>query len=274
MALVDEAPEISREVRQSLPRAVPGSHVYVRSPRPIYFPSFGDPEEAVPVTKRHLSLRTMLYLVLEDTFATRGAIGSNQFVYWDAGDPKKRLSPDAFVKLGVPNEMFDNWKVWERGAPDLAVEIVSKSDRPEDEWAVKLARYEASGVREVVRFDPEGPRPGLSVWDRVDGDLVERAATDPDLCECASLGLWWVVVPAADGSTLRLARDRAGKELLATPAEEKVRLETELREERRARSVAEHERAIEAAARQKSKRERDALAAEVERLRAELARGR
>ena len=277
MALIDFA---------EAPRTAHAGHVYVRPPRPIHFPSFEDPEEAVSETKRHLALRTTLYLLLEDAFASKGAIGSDQFVYWDSQDPKKCLSPDVFVRLGAPNELFDNWKVWERGAPDLAVEIVSKSDRPQDEWSVKLARYQASGVREVVRFDPEATQAAFSVWDRIEGDLVERAGDDPDLHQCLSLGLWWTVVPSAVGPSLRLARDREGKQLLATPNEDRVRLEEELREERRARSIAEHERQLaqherhlaeqrtrdEAAARQKSEVERDALAAEVERLRAELGR--
>jgi Uma2 family endonuclease len=269
-----------------IPRTVHGNHVYVRPPQPLHFPSFEDPEEAVSEGKRHLLLRTTLFLLLEDVFTARGAIGSDQFVYWNPLDPRKCLSPDVFVKLGVPNGIFDNWKVWERGAPDLAVEIVSKSDRPEDEWSQKLGRYAASGIGEVVRFDPETA--AFSVWDRVEGDLVERSAEDPALFECSSLGLWWVVVPSADGPTLRLANDKEGKDILPTPAEDRLRLQQELADERRERALAQHERALaqheralahqraldEEAARRKAEAERDALAAEVERLRAELDRSR
>jgi Uma2 family endonuclease len=296
-----EIPEISRPVR--------GRHVYVRAPEPIEFPSSEPLEEHVSETKRHLTLRTTLFLLLEEAFASRGAIGSDQFVYWDPRDPKKCLSPDVFVKLGVPNELFDHWKAWERGAPDLAIEIASKSDRPDEAWEVKLARYLASGIREVVRFDPIGPSPSFSVWDRIDGDLVERSPDDPDLFECATLGLWWVLQSTDVGPTLRLAKDREGRHLLPTPAEDRLRLSAELQEERRARTVVEHERLLaeqekalaleeriraeqkareeaearalaeqralgEAAARRRSEEERDALAAEVERLRAELARAR
>ena len=217
--------------------------LYVRAPRPIEFPSEERPEEKVPETKRHLEARTTLYLLLKDALAGV-AIGSEQFVYWDAGDPQKCLSPDVFVKLGAREETFDTWKIWERGAPDLAVEIVSASDRRDADWAGKLARYQASGIAEVVRFDPADREQPLRAWDRVDGELLERAPESTHLRECVVLGLWWVVAPSAYGPMLRLARDRNGEQLLPTPSEERMRLAEELAEERKARTVAEHERML------------------------------
>ncbi len=254
-----------------------GSRHYLRAPRAIHFPSEERPEEQVSETKRHLRARTTLYLLLEEAIAG-AAVGSDQFVYWDATEPKKCLSPDAFVKLGSKDQDFDSWKVWQRGAPDLAVEIVSESDRGESEWEAKLERYQASGIGEVVRFDPEEAAL-LRVWDRVDGDLIERSPESSTLRECAALGLWWVVVPSALGALLRLARDPDGQELLATPSEERFRLAEELREERRARALAEHARALaeqelfaEQKTREVAEQERDAATAEVDKLRAELDR--
>jgi hypothetical protein len=220
-----------------------GRRAYLRAPKPIHFPSEESLEEAVSETKRHLEARTTLYLLLKDAFAGT-AIGSDQFVYWDAQDPRKCLSPDVFVKLGVRDETFDTWKVWERGAPDVAVEIVSASDRRDTDWAEKMDRYQASGIREVVRFDAANEAQPLRVWDRIDEDLVERAPENPHFRECAALGLWWVVTPSAFGPQLRLARDRNGKQLLPTPGEERMRLTEELAEERKARTVAEHERML------------------------------
>lgn len=228
---------------------------YVRAPRPIEFPS----EESVPETKRHLEVRTTLYLLLKEALPGV-AIGSEQFVYYDAGDPKKCLSPDVLVKRDAREEPFDIWKIWERGAPDLAVEIVSPSDQRDAAWSTKLARYQASGITEVVRFDPDDEEQPLRVWDRVDGELLERAPDSSELRACVVLGAWWVIVDSPYGPALRLARDREGRELYPTPSEKhereeeaRKRVERHLLEEREAR---------------------EAVQAENERLRAELAKVR
>lgn len=254
-----------------------GRQVYVRAPKAVHFPSEERPEEHVSESKRHLEARTTLYLLLKDAIAG-AAIGSDQFVYWDATDPHKCLSPDVFVKREVPDSPFESWKVWERGAPELAVEIISASDRRDEPWSEKMARYQESGISELVRFDPASER-SIRVWDRIDGELVERAATSPDLRASQSLGLWWVVTSSAYGPLLRLSRGRDGSDLLPTPNEERVRLEQELTEERKARSLAEHDKMLaehaKTLAEQAQRRVEEKLVAseaEVERLRAELAR--
>jgi hypothetical protein len=290
-------------VESSAPVEIPssvriGRQRYVRAPTPIHFPSEESLEDAVSETKRHLEVRTTLYLLMRDALAGH-AVGSEQFVYWDARDPQKCLSPDVFVKRGTSDALFDTWKVWERGAPELAVEVVSASDRRDQDWDEKMERYQASGIAEVVRFDPMNAECPIRAWDRVEGDLLERSPDSSDLCECATLGMWWVVAPSAFGPQLRLARDREGKELLPTPDEQRMSLAAQLAEERRARAHAEHERLLaehklqaeaearqreaearqrEAEARQReaearaiAERERDAALAELAKLRAERA---
>ncbi len=174
----------------------------------------------MPESKRHLKRRTFLYQVLAHGFAQEASIGCDQFVYWNARDPRRCLAPDAFVFLGVPDTDFGSWKTWERGTPQLAVEIVSDSDRADDIWQAKLESYHELGVQELVQFDVEaeaGSR--LRAWDRVDDDLVERRVTQ-DTTPCIALGLHWVVA-SAEGLdvALRLARDEAGQELLLSPTE-------------------------------------------------------
>src|SRR5512138_182898 len=79
----------------------PRSSTHIRALRPIDFPS----EELVPETKRHLEARTVLYLILKE--ALPGAtVGSEQFIYYDAADPRRCLAPDVFVKLGAPDQPF------------------------------------------------------------------------------------------------------------------------------------------------------------------------
>ena len=175
---------------------------------------------------RHSCLCTLLRLILRHDLGDGHSVGSDQFVYFDASNAGKKCAPDAFVKLGVPHSMFDSWKVWEHGAPELAVEILSPSGSPEKlSWKENVARYQAIGVRELVAFDVEaegGVR--LRAWDRIENDLVEREITG-DKTPCLTLALHWVIVPAVAPSgqaleaALRLARDPEGRDLVPTAAE-------------------------------------------------------
>jgi hypothetical protein len=114
-----------------------GRHKYLRAPQALHFPE----HEQVPETKWHLELKTLVYQFLKLAFAGQAQIGCDQFVYFDAANPRVRLAPDAFVRLGGPDEMFGCWKVWERGAPHLAVEIISDFDARDRNWDTKLASY-------------------------------------------------------------------------------------------------------------------------------------
>jgi Uma2 family endonuclease len=136
-------------------------------------------EAEMPETKRHLELRTLLYQILKLAFRDCAAIGCDQFVYWDPTDARACLAPDAFVRFGEADDLFRTWQVWERGAPQVAVEIVSDSDQGPSDWADTLAKYRRLGVAELVRFDPAEGQGGLRVWDWFQDDLLERALPGP-----------------------------------------------------------------------------------------------
>jgi Putative restriction endonuclease len=232
---------------------------YVRDPVPVHFPE----EECVPETGLHLELRTLLYLLIQNEFGDRVMVGSEQFVYWDPTDPRACLAPDVMVWVGAPDDVFATWKVWERGAPHVAVEIASRSDQPEPDFAIKLERYRRSGVRELVRYDPEAKGQSLRLWDRVDGDLVERVLSGPESFACDTLNAFWCLVPDPKlGRALRLAHDPAGTDLLLTRAESEAKARE--REAEAHRLEAEAHR-LEAEARQRAE-------ARVRELEAELAK--
>ena len=189
---------------------------YVRPPTPIHFPE----SEEVPETGVHLELRTALYLLVRDFVGERGAVGSEQFVYWDPSDPRQCLAPDLIVRIGATPGPFPTWKIWERGAPHLAVEVASPFDAGEAEWQRKLARYRKSGINEVARFDPEDAEHPLRLWDRLEGDLVERDLTGEHALLCDTLGVHWCVREDATlGRVLRLSLDALGQTLVPTAAE-------------------------------------------------------
>jgi len=185
-------------------------------------------------------MRTALWLMLYRALKEQAVVGSEQFVYWDPTDPKQCLSPDIFVWTGAPDHDFQSWKVWERGAPHLAVEIISDHDADNRVWTRKLAAYQRSGIRELVRFDPPNAECPLRLWDRVQGDLVEREISQHALERSDALGLYWLVEPSSEfGSMLRPCRDAAGRERLLTD-EEALQIEAEGRRiEAEARCAAE-----------------------------------
>ncbi len=202
---------------------------YVRPIRPLHFP-VSDPEWEMGQSHRHLRLCEVLYQVLSEVLPRgQAALGADQFVYFDPRDPHRKCAPDAFVKVGVPAESIASWKTWEKGAPDLCVEVLSPADT-EEKLALgeKLQRFEAMGVREVVTFNvdaPEGSR--IRAWESVRGDLVERVVEGESTFSVV-LGKWFVVAPyLAEGrhelqrleAALRLAHDAEGKALVPTPDE-------------------------------------------------------
>lgn len=245
----------------------PEKFEYVRPLRPLHFPG----EALVPEFQRHLELRTALYQLLSYYLRGRATVGSDQFLYFDASDPKVCLAPDVVLQLGGDGSEITSWKTWERGTPDLAIEIASRSDAPEVPWKVKLARYHRLGVRELVRFNQKA-RQELRVWDYVEGDLAERKLVPGVPVPCRVLGLWWVLVEHERwGAMLRLAHDPQGSELVKTQTETEIALRQAEAAARQAEAAARQAEAArhlaEAEARRAAETRVQELEAELERLR-------
>jgi Uma2 family endonuclease len=203
-------------------------------------------EEEVPEGIVHLRVRTFLWQLLEFVLGPEHTVGSDQFLYWNARDPRRCLSPDVFVRQNTPQSTFDSWKCWERGAPQLAVEIISPNDWDGIEWQEKVLRYHEIGVLEMLRYDPEAdPGTRIRAWDRTKDDFVERGV-EGERTACRTLGLEWVVasigpgqdglrLASADGTLLlskeeALVREREAQAAGRAAAEARVReLEEELR---------------------------------------------
>jgi hypothetical protein len=195
---------------------------HVRGVRPLVFP-VGEPEEArVPEGKLHSVLKLWLFQLLWDRFRLAHTIGSDQFLFWNARDPGRRCAPDVYVKLERPDDLlYKSWKTWERGTPELVIEVEGDASGKRLTWEERFERFYEIGLPEVVRYDYEGP-PGkrLRVWDRIEDDLVERVVED-ETTPCLALGLWWVVREIPNiGAGLRLASDSAGTDLLLSTREQ------------------------------------------------------
>lgn len=172
------------------------------------------------VSRRHGAAREMLFQIAELALSSQATVGSGQPIYWNAADPRKAIAPDLFVHLGPSQDVVDCWKTWQRGAPEIVVEIVGDSDASEIAWQQCVAIYHEIGVEELVRFDPLAPADCLRIWDRVNDDLLERVVENQNVVESAVLGLYWVAVQYENhGSFLRLAKASDGTRLLPTPVE-------------------------------------------------------
>jgi Uma2 family endonuclease len=249
---------------------------HVRPAHPLRFPA-SHPEWEMPEGLRHNRLCEALYQILTRHLGPSHSVGADQFVYFDASHPKRCLAPDAFVKLGVPQTLFDSWKTWELGTPNVCVEILSPSDTKEKlTLRQKLTRYAALGTPEVVVFDVDAPAGSrLRVWDHRSGDLVERIV-EHETSPCLALGLDWVVGPTHEvPATLTLRLAKGGVLLLTGEEAARAEREAERRAKEAERSAKEAERSAKEAERSAKEAERSAkeeALREVARLRELLAR--
>jgi len=218
---------------------------YLEPVRPVVFPESAE----VPESDVHFRLRVLLYQLLRDALGVDVFVGSDQFLYWDASDPTLCIAPDVYVRLAPQPEPVTSWKVWQRGAPDVAVEVISRRDAGAAAWQGKLQSYRHIGVRELLRFDPEDAERVLRIWDCVDGALVEREVTS-DFAPSSVLGLSWALAPADDlPIALRVATGSTLGELVPTAAEGRRDAEAARRAAEEAHRAAEEAHRAEEAAR-------------------------
>jgi Uma2 family endonuclease len=127
-----------------------------RRTRKIEYPtSNGKP---MAETEIHLMVAIDTIQVLRDFFAGQPNVYvcGNLLLYYEEGNPRKHVAPDVFVAIGVPKEpLRDHYLVWKEGkAPDLIIELTSKSTRQQD-VKLKFAIYrDILKVSEYFLFDP------------------------------------------------------------------------------------------------------------------------
>jgi Uma2 family endonuclease len=221
-------------------------------------------------TDLHRDLGVYFIEALKAYFAARPEVyvSGNNFIYWEEGNPRAVVSPDAYVVFGVGMRPRDCYKAWEEGGklPDVVFEFTSKKTRGEDTTKKRPLYEQRLRVPEYFLFDPTGDylRPRLQGF-RLDGDRYAPLEVVEGRLHSELLGLDLV----QEGESLRLF-DPARGEWLLSPAE----LESARQSERRradAEAVmreSETRRAdAEAAARAEAEEEAARLRAELEALR-------
>jgi Uma2 family endonuclease len=199
--------------------------------------------------------------VIRDVFAADPMVyvSGNLLIFYVPGDKRRHVAPDVFVIRGVPKKQRDNYLIWEEGrAPDLVIELTSRSTRKED-LVKKFELYrDVLGVEEYFLFDPKAEYldPPLQGHRLTEGRYVPIEPVGGRL-PSAILGLELEAV----GNELRLYDPAAGRYL---PTAQEIK--QSLRETEAARQQ-------EAAARQQAEAEAERLRRELEDLRHRLAGG-
>ena len=163
-------------------------------------------------TQIHQEAMIELIHGLRDHFADDPEVyvAGNMFLYFVEGDPRRNVSPDVMFIRGVPKTVRDTYKTWEEGgkAPDLVVEVSSKSTRRED-LRTKLALYrDELKVREYFLFDPLGEylKPRFRGF-RLVGDEYQPIPMEDEQMASEVLGLDLRAV----GETVRLVDPATGR---------------------------------------------------------------
>lgn len=187
-------------------------------------------------------------------------ISGNLFVYYEEGNPRAVVAPDVFVVFGVPKKLRRIYKVWEEGRPpDIVFELTSRKTYRED-LSDKRILYEELGVREYFLFDPlrdylRPPLQGFRLHDGYYQPLLPDSLPDGEWqIDSEVLGLRLQTA----GSFLRLYDPQQERFLLSRAEEAEARRQAEAGQRQ-----AEAQLAQEIAARQ-------ALEAELARLRAQM----
>ena len=240
------------------PRVIDPMHSTAAAPRVIDYPETdGQPMAETPT---HRDAMMDAIQVLQRHFAHRPDVyvSGNMMMYYEEGEPRRCVSPDVFVAVGVEDKDRRTYLLWrEAKGPDFVLEVTSKSTRRNDQ-VTKRALYEWMGVSEYVLYDPLGEYldPPLQGYRLVGGRYVgwegTRVPGGVRALHSDVLGLSLHV--RARDRALRLRDPVSGKDLLTPVEAAAAREKAEARAER-ADARAEREAAARGEAEVRAERE-------------------
>ena len=164
-------------------------------------------------------------------------VGGDLLMYYERGNPARRVAPDVFVIFGVPDHHRMSYKLWEEGkAPDFVLEVASESAWREDVGR-KRRLYAELGVREYWLFDLQAEflspsLQGLALRNGEYVELPERTENGVRVLRSLVLGLDL----RREGGALRF-RDPATREDLRTLEEETAAHQQETKARQRAQAA-------------------------------------
>lgn len=130
----------------------------VGGPGEIEYPT----SDGKPMAESDLHRDLGIYVIeaLKAHFASRPAVyvSGNNFVYWEEGNPRAVISPDAYVVRGVGMRPRDCYMAWKEGGrlPNVVFEFTSRKTRREDTDKKRPLYERTLRVPEYFLFDPTG----------------------------------------------------------------------------------------------------------------------
>jgi len=244
----------------------------VTTEKQVFYPE----SDGKPMAETEVHIDALIYLreELKDYFreSPQVYVAGNMLLYYEEGNPAACVAPDVFVVKGVAKHERCTYKLWEEDQPPTVVfEITSRGTRLED-LGTKRALYAMLGVQEYFLYDPLGEylRPPLQGFRLEGGEYQRLSSKGRDCFASDALGLDLQL----EEGRLQVVQPATGERLL-TPAEAQAArraAEARANQEAMARQVAEARANQEATARQVAETRAAQAEAELEQLRAELAR--
>ena len=201
--------------------------------------------------------------ILQDYYrGQRVYVSGDLLVYYEQGNPRKYVVPDAFVVKGIAPKSHRVYKTWVEGkGPEVVIETTSRKTRRKD-MVDKPQLYARLGVKEYFLFDPDQEYldPPLQGYHLSGTDYARIPPDNAGTLTSQELGLRLCV----EQGCLQFYRLDTGERLLAPT--ERAAAESD----RANREADARQREVEA--RKREAEARKAAEAELARLREELSR--
>ena len=192
----------------------------------VVYPS----SDGQPMAETQIHGECMMYVTyaLRRYFPKHGRdnvyVGSNNFLYYERGNPRAVVAPDVYVVVGAPaSPPRDTYMLWnEPKGPDFVLEVTSASTRRDDERR-KREVYAALGVREYFLYDPRAEylAPPLQGWRLHEGEYRRLPAVTALSNREVAVASEVLGLELRDDREARMVRlhDRAAGETLLTHEE-------------------------------------------------------
>ncbi len=188
-------------------------------------------------------IQTLQYQFAEEPMV---CVSGNMLMFYEEGNRRKHVSPDVFFVRGIPKKQRKNYLIWLEGkAPDLVIELTSKSTKREDDQKKRVLYRDVLRVFEYFLFDPTEDylKPPLQGFRLVNDDYVRIELVDGRL-PSEVLGLHLerdgqelrLYDPKRHGRLLKPSEQRIAAEKLAEIAEQRAETEKQRAETEKARA--------------------------------------